>query len=103
MLDGQHWGEPPVIIGSNRLARAVPFAVIALLGSQPLSAGPPPSSDKAPPLARVEMVVDSTFGIRVEDPYRWMEAPGNAELLDWIRAHAASTRRRLDAIPERPA
>lgn len=88
---------------SRVLSNIAPLAFAAFLASQPLTAATPPSPEGPPPLARVEMVVDSSFGVRVEDPYRWMEEPGSPELKDWLRVQAASTRRKLDAIPERPA
>ncbi|HEU4724877.1 MAG TPA: hypothetical protein VFU59_06210, partial [Candidatus Eisenbacteria bacterium] len=63
----------------------------------------PTHSPSAPPRARVEVVVDSAFGLRVEDPYRWMEKPDNPEFLAWIRAQGEYARDQLDAIPGRAA
>ncbi len=51
--------------------------------------------------ARTEVVVDSAFGIRLEDPYRWMEKAENPEFLDWMRSQGAFARHQLDAIPIR--
>lgn len=47
------------------------------------------------------MVVDTSFGLRLEDPYRWMEAPDNPQFHSWLLAQGDYTRARLDAIPGR--
>lgn len=43
----------------------------------------------APPVARVEVVVDDYYGTKIADPYRWMEAPENPELEQWLLAQGA--------------
>ncbi|MEO6525971.1 MAG: hypothetical protein ABIP93_05055 [Gemmatimonadaceae bacterium] len=55
----------------------------------------------SPPAAPVRPVVDTYHGVRVTDPYRWMETPNNAELREWMLAQNAHTRAVLDAIPGR--
>jgi len=55
----------------------------------------------APPVARRDVVVDTTFGLRLEDPYRWMETPDSPEFRSWLLAQGEYTRGRLDAIPGR--
>ncbi|MEQ8766189.1 MAG: prolyl oligopeptidase family serine peptidase [Planctomycetota bacterium] len=66
--------------------------------------GPPPTETKA--------VVDELHGVKIEDPYRWLEgsdAPEiegtNAELeakvAEWTEAQNSYTRRVLDSLPER--
>lgn len=54
-----------------------------------------------PPVARRADVVDRSFGLEMPDPYRWMEADAgrNKELIDWLEAHSARTRRWLDERP----
>ena len=54
-----------------------------------------------PPPARIAPVVDEYFGTKITDPYRWMEAPDNAELHDWMKAQTAYTREQLDRLPGR--
>lgn len=44
-------------------------------------------------------VVDEAFGLRLPDPYRWMEGEDNAGFADWFNVHAAEGRARLDALP----
>lgn len=56
---------------------------------------------KGPPAARTVDVIDQRFGLRLPDPYRWME---NADDPDWepfMRGQAAHARAMLDAIPGR--
>jgi prolyl oligopeptidase len=56
-----------------------------------------------PPVARRALVVDTTFGIRLEDPYRWMEEPDNPEFRTWLLEQGDYCRKRLDAMPGREA
>jgi prolyl oligopeptidase len=55
------------------------------------------------PVARVEPVEDVLFGVRVEDPYRWMEDHESEEARAWIRGQNEYTRAYLDALPGREA
>lgn len=54
-----------------------------------------------PPEAPVRTVVDEYYGIRVEDPYRYMENLQDPEVLGWIEAQAAYTDSVLNMIPGR--
>ncbi len=47
--------------------------------------------------------VDEYFGVRVGDPYRWLEEDvrKSAAVADWVAAENKVTRRYLDAIPQR--
>jgi prolyl oligopeptidase len=54
-----------------------------------------------PPTARVAPVVDTYFGERIADPYRWMEAT-DGEFKDWARAEDKVTRSELAALPGYP-
>ena len=67
-------------------------------------AHPPPAPvqwPSKPPLAAVRPVTETIFNTPLTDPYRYMETPGDAETLAWMRAQAEHTRAVLDAIPER--
>lgn len=50
------------------------------------------------PAARRDSTVDSYFGVRVEDPYRWMEDEHSPELAKWIKAENALTENYLSKI-----
>jgi len=55
----------------------------------------------APPVAPVRPVTDDLFGIKVVDPYRYMENLEDPEVKGWMKAQADYTRHVLDAIPGR--
>lgn len=48
-------------------------------------------------------VVDDYFGVKVADPYRWLEDDNSAETADWVTAQNKYTRSYLDKIPFRNA
>src|SRR6266568_3260888 len=54
------------------------------------------------PVARVQVVRETRFGVSVDDPYRWMEEP-SAEYDSWLVGQAAHARRFLDRLPHRKA
>ncbi len=56
-----------------------------------------------PPVTRTEEVVDELFGVKVADPYRWLEDGSSAEARTWVEAQNAYTRGLLDARPGRDA
>lgn len=64
---------------------------------------PVPALATPPPVARTVAVVDTDFGLRMPDPYRWMEGENNAEFTTWLRAHSRHGRAYLDALPTRAA
>lgn len=53
------------------------------------------------PVASVRPVVDTYFGTRVTDPYRWMEGQPNPELDTYLKAQADYARTALDRLPRR--
>src|SRR6476660_4314686 len=55
------------------------------------------------PSPRKADVVDTYFGTKVGDPYRWMEDLNGAELKKWVDAENAITFAYLDALPIRDA
>jgi prolyl oligopeptidase len=59
---------------------------------------------KYPDSRRVEQV-DEYFGVKVPDPYRWLEADvrESPEVAEWVRRQNGVARKYLDAIPQRAA
>jgi prolyl oligopeptidase len=56
-----------------------------------------------PPIARVEPVTDVYFGVKVVDPYRWMENPKDPDWLPFLRGQNEYTRSVLDKLHGRAA
>ncbi|MEO8155292.1 MAG: prolyl oligopeptidase family serine peptidase [Rhizobacter sp.] len=57
----------------------------------------------APPVARVEIVLDTYFGETLSDPYRWMENDKDPEWLPFLKGQNTYARSVLDALPGRAA
>ena len=70
-------------------------AGIGLIGFQPAYAA------IRPPVARVEPVVMTRFGITTIDPYRWMENPKDPDWVPYAKAQGAYARHVLDRLPGR--
>lgn len=81
-------------------AHVLVLAVAAELAG--LGCGPPRAAVTAPPTARTEPTTETVFGVRVDDPYRWMET-GGAELETWLEAQGAHAEASLAAIGDRDA
>src|SRR6266516_1867664 len=49
--------------------------------------------------------VDEYFGVKVHDPYRWLEADvrESPEVAEWVKKQNGVARKYLDAIPQRAA
>ena len=71
-----------------------PLALVA--GADSNNANPP-----APPVATVRVVTDEYFGIKVADPYRYMENLTNPEVTAWFKGQNDYTRAILGRIPGR--
>jgi prolyl oligopeptidase len=65
-----------------------------------------PSPLKLPltyPATRTVDASDTLFGVKVEDPYRWLEDGKSPEVKDWLDAQNKLARSYLDALPGRAA
>jgi prolyl oligopeptidase len=62
-----------------------------------------PPAPAGPPVARTVDTVDEQFGLRIPDPYRWMEGKENQERDAWMLAHATHAAAHLEALPGREA
>lgn len=60
-------------------------------------------SASSPPATKREDISATQHGIRVEDPYRWLEDPKKPEVQAWVKAQNAHARRYLDALPTQGA
>ena len=58
---------------------------------------------KQPPPAKVDNVVDEYFGVKVDDPYRYMENLDDPEVQKWIKGQADYAAEVLAKIPSRNA
>lgn len=74
------------------------FMLVLSTGAQSLS-GP----NSGPPPTRRDDVVDDYHGVRVPDPYRWLEDQESLETRAWIKAQEDYTRPILDGLPGRAA
>jgi prolyl oligopeptidase len=61
----------------------------------------PPST--RPPETRTDDVVETMHGVRIHDPYRWLEDQQSPETRAWINAQNAYTRSVLDTLAGRAA
>jgi prolyl oligopeptidase len=66
-------------------------------------ADPNKGDPSAPPVAAVRMVTDEYFGVKVADPYRYMEDLTNPEVVAWFKGQNDYTRAVLSRIPGRRA
>ena len=80
---------------ANTQRRGSPSALLVLLLTT-VTFGQSP-----PPAAPVENVVDEYFGVRVHDPYRYMEDFKDPKVQAWVKAQADYTNQMLATIPGR--
>ena len=80
---------------SSRLAVAA-LATLCVIGMAT-------ARDATAPPARATGVQDTIQGVRVADPYRWLEDSGNTEVKAWVAQQTRRTRAYLDALPYRAA
>lgn len=82
-------------------ARRLLIALLLALPALPTAMSAPPAG--APPPAPARPVTETLYGVRMVDPYRWMEAPSSNELASWMKAQGDHTRRILEGLPGRAA
>jgi prolyl oligopeptidase len=61
------------------------------------------TAPSSPPVAPVRPVTEDYFGIKVTDPYRYMENLEDPAVQQWLKGQADFTRSQLDRIPGRAA
>ncbi len=74
-----------------RTLSTAPFLLMASLHADPISY----------PTARKENVTDTYHGVKVEDPYRWLEDDNSAQTKAWVKAENKVTEDFLSKIPQR--
>ena len=93
-------------VQSNRkyVAAITSLFIGASAGIAPSQGNSRLSQPAPPPLARVNAVVTDYFGIKVSDPYRWMEEASNGpEFVAYLKSQNTHTRAELDSLPGRAA
>lgn len=55
----------------------------------------------AAPIATIENVTDTHWGVKVDDPYRYMEDQDDPEVVEWFKGQAEHTESVLDGLPMR--
>ncbi len=78
---------------------AIGVYAIVLLGSSLLHADPP-GKPKYPP-SKTDATIDTLHGVKIADPYRWLERGDSPEVKEWTEKQNAFTRSILDPIPQR--
>jgi prolyl oligopeptidase len=54
-----------------------------------------------PPKVRAQIVEETIHGVRIADPYRWLENADSPETRQFVSEQMEYTRSRLDAVPQR--
>lgn len=76
-------------------------AALALVTVANSDSPDPTGSPSAPPVAAIRVVTDEYFGVKVADPYRYMEDLKNPEVAAWFKGQNEYTRAVLSRIPGR--
>ena len=87
--------RPPVIVPT-------PPSIMTTAAPSATAPGPSPSALAYPPAKRVDQV-DDLHGVRVPDPYRWLEDASADPVKEWTREEDAFARAYLSKLPEREA
>ena len=70
-------------------------------GSRNDANAPAPKNASQPPKAQVDNVVDDVHGVKIADPYRWLEDAHSPATRQFVSEQLAYTRSVLDALPSR--
>ena len=79
------------------ITRCTAVALVAIFALS----GPAEARDATAPVTRTTDAADMLHGVRVADPYRWLEDGQNAEVQAWTDAQSKRTRAYLDSLPFR--
>ncbi|MFZ1990609.1 MAG: prolyl oligopeptidase family serine peptidase, partial [Alphaproteobacteria bacterium] len=85
----------------NRRSLLISAAATAVAGAVPRLAFA--AAADGPPVARIEPVSETLFGVTWTDPYRWMENPNDKDWLPFMKGQSEYTDRVLAKIPGRDA
>ncbi|XXF75727.1 prolyl oligopeptidase family serine peptidase [Myxococcaceae bacterium GXIMD 01537] len=66
-------------------------------------AGKPGGALPAAPIAAKQMAQDTYHGVKVDDPYQWMESSTDPKVQEWTAGQNARTRAVLERLPARAA
>jgi prolyl oligopeptidase len=77
--------------------------LLLLVALVPVMAGGTRAEDAGAPPTRREVVVDDYAGVKVADPYRWLEDANDPKVREWSEAQDRRTRAYLDGLPVRKA
>ena len=81
--------RPPATLAALFLMMAAPSTMAA------------PNAPATPPVAPVRPVIDEYHGIKVSDPYRYMEDLKNPEVSGWMKAQSLFTQSAIERLPGR--
>jgi len=94
----RHWLLPAILLAA---CAAPPPPAPKPAPAPPAPVEPEPLRRPMPPLAEARPVSETFFGQTVTDPYRYLEATDNPEVVAYMKAQSAFTRTALDSIPGR--
>lgn len=106
MPQANRWIAAPAKTSAPFRGRAAggTLAIAALALGAALAAAPARAQQSAlpcPPRTQTDSVVDNYFGVRVADPYRWLEDQYSPATRAWIKAEDQCTAKSLDGLPGR--
>ena len=95
----------PLLLAVTCLALSGPARALAAPDNAVIDAGGGRNGALAYPATPRQDLVEDHFGVKVADPYRWLENDLRADpaVADWVGRENALTRRYVDALPGRDA